>query len=308
MFSEQLLHQLSTPETFSRGMAYFRDGRLRKLIKMGQVYQAEILGGQNYFTQISFENGEFQGYCTCPYAGDHWCKHLIATALGINEEAFEEIPNQSIALEPLSGFMGKYVKTAEKYLLFGFVEQVMAKNPHLQAEFLRYLRAWTGPLVDIPRLSSEWLLLLNQSEEEFDHQIESNCVLPLLEALEFGQYDSAGQYWLAAYEGYLKAEQPSKLRAERLMSLMATHLEDALRESISPTAVSKRLIELIFTRWDHFQQHGPPRYQWSQVAWLLELLCADQVTAQFIRHKLDAYGLHDPFLLPVQEKIDEILG
>ncbi|MCI4667490.1 MAG: hypothetical protein MRZ79_04960 [Bacteroidia bacterium] len=309
MFSELLLRQLSEPEVFRRGMNYYREGRLRKLIKIEQVYQAEILGSQNYFTQILFEGGEFQGYCTCPYSENKWCKHLVATALGINDEAYEEIPNQSIALEPLSGFMSKYVKTAEKFHLFGFVEQMMAKNPHLQAEFLRYQRSWPGPLVDIPTLSTKWLEIIENEELEFEHEIDIHCSLPLMEAIEFGRYDTAGQYWLTAYETYLKAgSNKSRLRAEGLGSLMATQLEDVLREAISPTSVSKRLIELLFFRWGYWQQHGPPYYQWSQVAWLLELLCADMVTAQFTKHKLEAFGLDDPFLIPVKEKIEEILG
>ncbi len=309
MFATQLIKQLSSSATFARGLSYYREGRLRTLIKREQTYQGEITGSRPYYTQISIESGEVLAYCTCPYRKENWCKHLVATALGIQEEAYEEIPNQSIGLEPLSGFMSKHVREARHFHTFGFLEQLMAKNPHLQAEFLRYVRALPGPLVDIPQTAEDWTAFISEKNDEFQFQVEGKCLLPLLEALEFGQYDTAGQYWLAAYEAYLHSQDAqARYKVQSLSSLMATHLEDALRESILPPPLAKRLIELIFSRWDYFQQWGPPSYQWSEVAWLLELLCADMVSAQFVQHKITAYSLNDPFLTPVKEKIGEILG
>ncbi|MEO0899893.1 MAG: SWIM zinc finger family protein [Bacteroidota bacterium] len=309
MFTDQLLRQFSTAEIFAKGQQYHEQGRIRNLTKRGQLYQAEVSGTSTYFSQILLERGEIQAYCTCPYEAGHWCKHLVAVGLAIAQGEFEEKPSISYGIEPLVNFVQKYVKTSEERYTHGFVEQVLGKNPFLQAEFLRYVREEAGPLVDIPTLGKEWAQHIREEEENFDHQTEKNCLSQFLESLDEGHYDTAGQYWLTAYEAkVLLKKDKALLRAESLLSLMASHLEDNLRASILSPKIAKRLLEILFSRWDLGEQGKGVVYAWEDVAWLLENLCADQVSATFIQQKFMAYTLSHPFLEPVKEKIWEILG
>ena len=72
------------PRTFERGMAYYRQGRVKSLRfhKNNMVVEATVQGSKSYSTYASFtQRGDIiEAGCTCPAARKYWgwCKHIVA--------------------------------------------------------------------------------------------------------------------------------------------------------------------------------------------------------------------------------------
>ena len=83
-FSEAIIRQHASPESYRRGQDYYEQGAVRNIVRRGQQLQAEVEGSQYepYQVQIILdEGGIFDADCTCPYNWGGWCKHIVATAL-----------------------------------------------------------------------------------------------------------------------------------------------------------------------------------------------------------------------------------
>ena len=71
---------------FVRGEAYHRDGRVEILaIEPGRVL-AHVAGTEDYRVNLLGKGETIKGECSCPAFDDYgFCKHLVATALAVNE-------------------------------------------------------------------------------------------------------------------------------------------------------------------------------------------------------------------------------
>jgi len=97
-FSEAVIRQHASPESYRRGQDYYEQGAVRSIVRRGQQLQAEVEGSQYepYQVQIILdEGGIFDADCTCPYDWGGWCKHIVATALTClhHPEAIVERPS-----------------------------------------------------------------------------------------------------------------------------------------------------------------------------------------------------------------------
>jgi len=97
-FSETVIRQHASPESYRRGQDYYEQGAVRHIVRRGQQLQAEVEGSQYepYQVQIILdEGGIFDADCTCPYDWGGWCKHIVATALTClhHPEAIVERPS-----------------------------------------------------------------------------------------------------------------------------------------------------------------------------------------------------------------------
>ncbi|WP_105317541.1 SWIM zinc finger family protein [Thermus tenuipuniceus] len=63
-------------ETLRRGLAYFKEGRVRRLFRVGEKLLGEVQGSEPTPYRVEVGPG-LVGYCTCPYPGFP-CKHAVA--------------------------------------------------------------------------------------------------------------------------------------------------------------------------------------------------------------------------------------
>ena len=96
-FTEAIIRQFATAESFRRGKEYYERGAIISIIRRGNVLQAKVEGSQYepYQVRVTFDAaGIAEADCTCPYDWGGWCKHIVATLLAaLNEpEQIEEHP------------------------------------------------------------------------------------------------------------------------------------------------------------------------------------------------------------------------
>ena len=84
-FDIDALRYLAGEKTFARGEAYHRDGQVEILaVEPGRVL-AQVVGTEDYRTELTGRGKEIGGECSCP-AFEDWgfCKHMVAAALAAN--------------------------------------------------------------------------------------------------------------------------------------------------------------------------------------------------------------------------------
>lgn len=83
MITEAKIKALTDRGVFQRGVAYFNDGAVWKVVQRGQKITAEVQGSDYdpYEVEIALDReGEVNyGRCSCPYGA--FCKHVVATLL-----------------------------------------------------------------------------------------------------------------------------------------------------------------------------------------------------------------------------------
>ena len=85
MFDEAMLRDAVGDATFSRGKAYWREGRVRFSQPNGQEIRATVKGSETYRVKLRKVGDRLVGSCTCPaFADMPVCKHMVAVALAAN--------------------------------------------------------------------------------------------------------------------------------------------------------------------------------------------------------------------------------
>ncbi|BAY08090.1 SWIM zinc finger family protein [Calothrix sp. NIES-2098] len=82
--SEFTIRRNANAKSFQRGEAYYEADAVISLTQRGNLLQAEVEGNEvhPYQVSLSFNSGGLTSVkCTCPYEGDGWCKHIVATML-----------------------------------------------------------------------------------------------------------------------------------------------------------------------------------------------------------------------------------
>ncbi len=82
--SEAVIRQNANTKSWQRGEICYRDGSVVSVIRRGEEIQAEVQGSEEQpyrITIIPSEGGKLTTLCTCSYAYDGWCKHIVATTL-----------------------------------------------------------------------------------------------------------------------------------------------------------------------------------------------------------------------------------
>ncbi len=93
--TEDMLHSLSTEQSFERGRQYYRAGAIQNAARQGDVLTAVCEGSSApaYRLRVELDQaGVHTASCTCPYDWGGLCKHLVgerwlalnsATAAGV---------------------------------------------------------------------------------------------------------------------------------------------------------------------------------------------------------------------------------
>ena len=84
VIDEAAVRRLATREVFARGEAYARGGAVGPLTLRGGTLQAQVAGSELTPYEVAIElgaGGVVAASCTCPYAFEGWCKHIVAALL-----------------------------------------------------------------------------------------------------------------------------------------------------------------------------------------------------------------------------------
>jgi len=82
LISESSLKKLAGERYFVRGLAYFREGAVERLVSNGGRVTARVAGTDVYTVKLWRDGRNLDWSCTCPLGQDgEFCKHLVATGL-----------------------------------------------------------------------------------------------------------------------------------------------------------------------------------------------------------------------------------
>ena len=97
MVDEDRIRDYSSPESFRKGEAYYRQGAVLSLTRRGDELHADVAGSDlaPYKVRVFFDEAGFtDATCSCPYDWGGWCKHIVAVLLARarNPEAVRDLP------------------------------------------------------------------------------------------------------------------------------------------------------------------------------------------------------------------------
>src|SRR5688572_1368703 len=82
LISKPVLEELADDRSFERGLAYFRNGAVERLVSHRDRISARVVGTDVYVVKLRPDRGDLGWSCTCPVGQDGaFCKHLVATGL-----------------------------------------------------------------------------------------------------------------------------------------------------------------------------------------------------------------------------------
>lgn len=82
LISQTSLRKLAGEKYFERGLAYFREGAVERLVSHGDRIIARVAGTDVYTIKLWRDGRRLDWSCTCPLGQDgEFCKHVVATGL-----------------------------------------------------------------------------------------------------------------------------------------------------------------------------------------------------------------------------------
>lgn len=82
LISRRALEDLADERSFERGLAYFRNGAVERLVRHKDRITARVVGTDVYTIRLWPDGADLGWDCTCPVGQDgEFCKHLVATGL-----------------------------------------------------------------------------------------------------------------------------------------------------------------------------------------------------------------------------------
>lgn len=80
--NETALAKLAGDKSYARGVAYWRQGAVLDLMRVGDGLKARVMGSEEYRVALRAAGRTLEWSCTCPLgAGGEFCKHAVATGL-----------------------------------------------------------------------------------------------------------------------------------------------------------------------------------------------------------------------------------
>jgi hypothetical protein len=166
--TESWLRQHCSAITFERAEAYFEANHIRKVIRVDDLYRAEVKGSKLYRQVLDLSREPPALTCTCPFSGGGYCKHLIAVGLAILAGDYADAspmvvaPRSEAAVDP--ALLEQVWTELPPAMQMRFLRQALNQDPSLQQAYLRYARAKVPPelVVDRRRVQAQLSEALDQ--------------------------------------------------------------------------------------------------------------------------------------------------
>lgn len=283
------LQELATPQSFERGETYYEQGLVSSLVKKGDEYEAEVRGSKRYKQYIKLEDGCWlEGTCSCPYAYDGICKHLVAVGIAIDSQDFSEV---HVAYEEEGEkmdselFFSDVFEGSSPEKKIQFLKQALQKNAWLRGQYASFVAPKDAPVAKVKldsirenmskalqRENFSQAAIWREMENFRDYYDDVNDILQrklqgvfsrfngqIQASLQQGHPEDALRILLGMYEGFILSVKEGDV-ADLLEQMWTVYdesltlLYDYFHTSIMPTAQLKRMQDLWFERWDYYEQ------------------------------------------------------
>ncbi len=229
--SETIIKNNSSERSLNRAEDYYLGGNVTNAVLRGNMVQATVYGSQSqaYSVSLPFNPAglTYGVCCTCPYDGDGWCKHIIATLFlclrepesiehgetvqdllcRINEAQIYELIEHLVDKEPsLISTIAEYVNSNALSGPANQLSKIHRQSAIDPAPFRRQVREIFRKAEDYSEYEygydeedpiTEEILELIQQAQEFSEHGDGKNALVILEAITAGcvdNWDDAAEY------------------------------------------------------------------------------------------------------------------
>ncbi len=120
---------------WSRGVSYFKNGSVRKVVEVDDnKFEAIVVGSDKYKVRIKISNGDISKCsCNCPYDYGGPCKHIVALALYIDKN-FLKIESKK---DSKSDIVDRIFEKISLNEIKNFLKDVVLNNKTVKERFLK---------------------------------------------------------------------------------------------------------------------------------------------------------------------------
>ena len=133
LISRPVLKELAGDRSFERGVAYFRNGAVERLVSHKDRITARVVGTEVYTVKLWPDEHDLGWDCTCPIGLDgEFCKHVVATGLAwlaAGSESGKETSSEINAIR-------KFLEASDKPALVEMLTEHACENEELADRLL----------------------------------------------------------------------------------------------------------------------------------------------------------------------------
>lgn len=147
LFTKTDLKTLATSSSYERGLYYYQEDAVRKIIRKGNTFEGTVDGSHRYRVKLEVKNGNLDFDCNCPYDMEGICKHCVAFGLAILHGDFTETTIYSSAFEEAqvveedtTSFEERFSQAASS-VKEEFLRQLLNKDAALRSQFVHFIQS-----------------------------------------------------------------------------------------------------------------------------------------------------------------------
>jgi hypothetical protein len=189
------INGFSIPSSFTRGMDYYKSGKVLSVKQKGNKFIAKVQGTEKYKVTLNYTAEYLNFHCSCPYDLDGLCKHCVAVGMEIvhgdydleswNDEKKGEAKDYPKIID-------KLMKQSSYEEKIDFLRQLLMESEENLNRFETHIKGQLGveENIDIAEISGQ----IKEIIEELD----------ITEVNSLHSYSDSGYYqdeWESAYNG-----------------------------------------------------------------------------------------------------------
>jgi hypothetical protein len=261
----QKIRELCTAQSFSRGEEYHSEGLVRNLRKKGNKVTATVRGTDDYRVEANITRNTIDASCTCPYDWGGYCKHIVATLLGLVDKISLNMEDG----EADQSVIQAKISDLSREELLEFISDELRQNPYLEENLAIYLTAKSAGVKDLRSLKAEIRRLYQSRADSYEFvkygiHINFTPYYSLAEKLEKkGRFLEAAKIYLALSEviaeNMYNVDDSDGYYGEEFTQCIED-LADNINCAELPFDEKKKYIKYFFDKYienepDFFQQH-----------------------------------------------------
>lgn len=181
--TEAAIRSLASPQSFSRGQTYFRNGAVLEIERRDDLLLAQVEGSsyEPYRVTVKLDaGGVVEADCTCPYDWGGYCKHIVAVLL-----TYIHQPGQVVERRPAADLLADLDREA----LVSLVAELLTTHPHLAD----WVEGWVATWIDRSPARPEAEAEPRRRRSPLDPQPFRHQVRNILRSLS--RLDPSEAYW-----------------------------------------------------------------------------------------------------------------
>lgn len=230
--SQDQLKELANQASYERGLAYFKSGSVKNVIRRGNVFAGKVRGASLYQVELEVAGEELLFECSCPYDYDGICKHAVALGMAVINKQYTEEKGAILVEEativsdpPADEVFVAYFSKVDPASKNEFLLALLSRNADLRAQFLHFLHSQVSAPSESSSSAGRERVVIQSLQINPDTVREE--VFRLLSSLDFDEldYDTYGRQ----YDRYVESWEESRdIAADMIGEALSPYAQKAV--------------------------------------------------------------------------------